>query len=68
MRFLNLNEENKMKSLKACGFISTYVCDLSLIFSKQGGLHIKLYSSSKKPLQISYTYIYSPPFTLTVLN
>lgn len=32
----------------------THICDLILIFSKQEGHHIKLYSSSKRPLQISY--------------
>lgn len=54
VRFFNLNEENNMNGLKACGFISTCICDLILIFSRQGGHHIKLDSTSKKPLQISY--------------
>lgn len=62
--FFNLNEMNEMNSLKACGFISTYICDLILIFSKQGGHHIKLDGSYRKPLQIIYVCFSSLPCTL----
>lgn len=47
-QILHLNEEDKMNGLKARGFLSVYICDLILIFSKQGSLHIKLYYSSSK--------------------